>query len=68
MLQRLKQAFDGVASGVPVENLPDVDEHSTPSDILMAAEVLRATLLAFLSPEEIGERRAAIGFHTPQST
>jgi len=65
MVRRLKSAFDGITSGPPVEGLPDIDENSDPVDVLMLVEVLRATLLAFLSPEEIDERRTALGFRPP---
>jgi hypothetical protein len=34
-----------------------------PYDLLISAEVLRATILAFLSPEEADEQRGAFGFH-----
>ena len=63
MLRRFKGTFDSIAKGRPVEDLPDVDENTSPVDVLSVAEVLRATLMAFLSPEEVEERRVAIGFH-----
>ena len=62
MARRLKLTFDGIASGPPVEGLPDIDETTAPVDVLMLIEVLRSTLLAFLSPEEIDERRTVFGF------
>jgi len=42
--------------------LPKIDEKSPPSDILTFAEILRATAASFLSPDEITEKRRAIGF------
>jgi len=63
--QRLKGTFDSIASGPAVENLPDIDEDTAPVDILMLVKILRSTLLAFLSPEEIGERRSVLGFRPP---
>jgi hypothetical protein len=64
MLVRIKKAFDGMVSGPPVENLPDVDKDTSPVDVLMVAEILRSTLLAFLSPEEVDQRRTALGFRS----
>ena len=65
MAQRLKVTFDSIASGPSVEGLPDIDETTAPVDVLMLIEVLRSTLLAFLSHEEIEERRSVFGFAPP---
>ena len=67
MLKRLKAAFERVTSGEPVENLPDLSPNSEPSDVLMLAEVLRASLLAFLSPEEAEQRSGVLGFRASTS-
>ena len=69
MAMRLKSAFERVTSGEPVENLPDVSIESAPSDVLMLVEILRASLLAFLSPDEAEERRDVLGFRaSPDSS
>jgi hypothetical protein len=65
MARRLKLTFDRIASGAPVEGLPDIDEATAPADVLMLVEVPRSTLLAFLSPEEIDERRSVFRFGPP---
>jgi hypothetical protein len=65
MARRLERTFDSIASGPPVAGLRDIDETTAPVDILILVEVLRSTLLAFLSPEEIDERRAVFGFGPP---
>jgi len=62
MVMRVKTMFAKIASGPVVEFFPDIDEQTTPADILMIAEVLRASILAFLSPEEFENRREAFGF------
>jgi len=64
MTLRLKHAFEKVTSGEPVENFPDITSEWAASDVLMLVEVLRASLLAFLSPEEAEERTGVLGFRT----
>jgi hypothetical protein len=61
-LLSLHTAFAAIHSGPSLEVLPKIDEKSAPSDILTFAEILRATTAAFLSPDEITEKRQAIGF------
>ena len=43
---------------------PDISEKSNPVDILVFAETLRTSVLAFLSPDELVEHRKTIGFET----
>jgi len=63
--RRMKNAFDSIASGPPVEGLPDIDEETSAVDVLTLVEVLNSTLLAFLSPEEAEDRRSIFGFGPP---
>jgi hypothetical protein len=42
--------------------LPEIKDDSPVADLLVAAEVIRSTMLAFMSPEEIAEQRESIGF------
>src|SRR5258708_1259845 len=53
ILKRLKLTFESIVDGPALEGFPEVDEESSPSDVLVIAEVLRSSLLAFLSPEEM---------------
>jgi hypothetical protein len=62
-LGKLHHAFSLVHSGPSLELLPNIDANSSPSDILAFAEMLRTTIGAFLSPDEIIEKQRAIGFH-----
>jgi hypothetical protein len=64
MALRLKHAFEKVTSGEPVENFPDPTPEWAASDLFMLVEVLRASLLSFLSPEEAEERTGVLGFQT----
>lgn len=63
-LQELHAAFALINTGPSLNVLQKIDSMSTPSDVLAFAEVLRATAAAFLSPDEVTEKRHAIGFHT----
>jgi hypothetical protein len=62
-LTKLRTAFAAVHSGPSLDVLPKIDANSSPSDILAFAEILRTTVGAFLSPDEILEKQRAIGFH-----
>jgi len=62
-LESLHRAFAAIHTGPSLEVLPKIDAGSTPSDVLTFAEVLRATVATFLSPDEITEKHRAIGFH-----
>ena len=50
------------AEGDAIARLPVADEKTTPVDLLSAAEVLRTTLAACLTPEEHETRERIIGF------
>ena len=62
-LGKLRTAFSSVHSGPSLDVLPNIDANSSPADILAFAEMLRTTVGAFLSPDEIIEKQRAIGFH-----
>src|SRR5688572_11531125 len=62
-LSKLRAAFSAVHSDPSLDVLPKIDTNSSPSDILAFAEILRTTVGAFLSPDEIIEKQRAIGFH-----
>ena len=62
-LQELHAAFAAIHSGSSLDVLPSIDFNSPPADILEFAEILRTTVGAFLSPDEVTEKRSAIGFN-----
>jgi hypothetical protein len=55
-------SINGFRSG----DLPTISEESSPVDVLVMAETLWTSVLAFLTPEEIAEHRKTIGFHTEE--
>ena len=40
-----------------------MDENTSPVDLLIVAEILRSSLMAFLTPVEREERDRLFGFH-----
>ena len=62
-LQRLRDVFAAVHVGPSLEVLPVINGGSSASDLLLFAEILRTTVGAFLSPDEILEKHRAVGFH-----
>ena len=63
VLQSLRDELVARCTGKPSERIPQVTDDTSSSDLLMIAELVRATGIAFLTPEEIEERRS-IGFPT----
>lgn len=66
ILRTLRDGFVGSGSGTTVELIPQVTDDSTPSDLLVAAEILRVSMIAFLTPEEAEEQRGYFGFRRPE--
>ena len=62
-LQSLHAAFAAIHTGPSLAVLPRIEPSAAASDILAFAEVLRATVAAFLTPDEVMEKHRAIGFH-----
>jgi len=62
IIEKLLADFAAILKGTLLDNLPKISESSNPVDILVFAETLRTSVLAFLSPEEVTERRK-IGFN-----
>ena len=62
ILNKLLADFASISTGKLLKDLPKITESSSPVDILVMAETLRTSVLAFLSPEEISEHRKTIGF------
>jgi hypothetical protein len=48
-----------------VELIPEVTDESSPADLLVTAELLRVSMIAFLTPEEAEEQRGFFGFRNP---
>jgi hypothetical protein len=61
ILKKLVVDFSEMAKGRVVKDLPTISESANPVGILVMAETLRTSVLAFLSPEEVAEHRR-IGF------
>jgi hypothetical protein len=66
IVKRLHDDFVGRATGGPIEHIPDVSDGVSASDLYAIAELIRATNLAFLTPEEIHER-AIMVFPVPRT-
>ena len=49
------------AQGITIEHLPPIGESTPTADVYVAAELLRSTVFAFLTPEEI-DSRSRFGF------
>lgn len=62
MLKKLLNDFDSLSSGKPVENFPEINESLSSTDLLTIAEVVRSSILAFLTPEEKKEHDKTFGF------
>ena len=62
IMNRLLEAFSRKAEGCVLDELPPLDENTTPVDLLIVAEMLRSTLMAFLTPDERDDRDRTFGF------
>jgi len=61
-LQKFKDEFVAMHTGQSLNVLPSIDEITAPCDLLIFTEILRSTMAAFLSSEELIEKQRAIGF------
>jgi hypothetical protein len=64
ILKSLRDRTIEISSGQWLANLPEVHSEMNAQDVLTVAEVLRTSVLAFLSPEELQEQRGTFGFHS----
>ena len=64
VINRLLADFSEKADGCVLDDLPPLDESTSPVDMLIVAEILRASLMAFLTPDEREERERLFGFHS----
>lgn len=60
-LRSLRDGFVQSGSGLVFEHIPEVSDTTSPAELLVMAETLRSSMVAFFTPEEIQERRR-IGF------
>ena len=62
LFAKLHEEWRRQATGRQVEDFPVLDPNASAADLLVVAETLLASSLAFLTPEQIDEKRAAFGF------
>jgi hypothetical protein len=63
VLKSLRDEFVQRSTGKPTERIPEVKPETSPADLLTVAEVVLATNIAFLTPEEL-EQAKQIGLHS----
>jgi len=66
IMNKLLALFSEKADGVVLDNLPALTEETSPVDCLIVAEILRSTLMAFLTSDELDERDRTFGFASAQ--
>jgi hypothetical protein len=66
IMNRLIAEFSRKAEGCVLDDLPPLDENTSPVDLLIVAEMLRATLMSFLTPDERDARDRTFGFASAQ--
>jgi hypothetical protein len=64
LLRKLYDDLDALHTGRAIERFPSIDDALSPVDVLSIAEMLRSTVVAFLTPEEREERHLEFGFVT----
>ncbi len=62
LLTKLRSEVGRNVAGQALKDVPDFDASTTLPELVAIAEFLRATMLAFLSPEETKERSGGMGF------
>ena len=62
LLRKFRNDLLSNIQGVPTAGLPEIEEVADALDILALAEVMRTTIMAFLTPEELTEGKKAVGF------
>lgn len=63
ILRKLRDEWKSLSTGKAMEDLPDIDEKLSPAELLVLAETIRATVLSFMTPEELHERKSyGVGF------
>jgi hypothetical protein len=62
LLRKLHDDYASISSKRPLAGFPAVDKDLTAVDVLAVAETLRSTVLAFLTPDELEDRKQVMGF------
>ncbi len=62
LLRKLHDDYASISSKRPLSGFPVIDRNLSAVDILAVAETLRSTVLAFLTPDEIEDRKQVLGF------
>ena len=62
LLRKLHDDYASISSKRPLAGFPAVDDDLSPVDVLAVAETLRSTVLAFLTPDELEDRKQVLGF------
>jgi hypothetical protein len=62
LLTKLRSEVGRNVTGQALKDVPDFDATTTLPELVAIAEFLRATMVAFLSPEETKERSGSMGF------
>jgi hypothetical protein len=62
LLKKLYSDFASISTGSCIEGFPKPDDSLSPFDLLVIAETLRSTVMAFLTPEEAEEHGKTFGF------
>jgi hypothetical protein len=68
LLRKLFEDYSNIASKHQLAGFPPIDETLGAVDTLVVAETLRSTVLAFLTPDELEDRKHALGFATGAGT
>ncbi len=66
IMNKLLALFSEKSDGGVLDNLPALTDETSPVDCLIVAEILRSTLMAFLTPDELDERDRTFGFASAQ--
>jgi hypothetical protein len=65
VLRSLRDGFVKSGTGTTVQHIPDVGDECSLADLIVIAELLRVSMIAFLTPEEADEQRGYFGFRAP---
>jgi hypothetical protein len=68
LLRKLYDDYASISSQRQLAGFPSVDGNLSAVDLLAVAETLRSTVLAFLTPDELEDRKQVMGFSpTPKA-
>ncbi len=62
LLRKLHDDYASISSKRPLAGFPAIDDDLSAVDVLAVAETLRSTVLAFLTPDELEDRKQVLGF------